>query len=229
MATVRELVTDAFLEAGILAQGESVSAEDGAFGLRKLNRLLDSWSADGLLVFKTVQESLSISASGVTIGVGSTLNTQAPIQIVNAGIVVNGVESPVDVIGPKEYAEIQSKSQTGRPSKLYHEGRGEGSLLYFWPVPDQTYTLKLFSQKKIVSFTSLNDTVSLPPGYERLIVSNLAVDLCGQAYGVSATGEMIKAAQDSLAACARSAFVPVISVSDLASLGDYNINSRGTV
>jgi hypothetical protein len=225
MSTVRELVTDAFSEAGILAQGESLSAEDGAYALRKLNRLIESWSADGILVYKKVQESLTVSASGSTIGTSQTLNTEAPIQIESAKITVSDIDYDVELINSKQYADIASKAQTGRPTKLYYEGRGTGAKIYLWPAPDQSYSLKLFSTKKIASFTGLSDSVTVPAGYERMIVSNLAVDLCGQAYGVSATGEMIKAANDSYAACARSAFTPVLMKSDLASSGQFDINT----
>lgn len=225
MATVSDLLTDAFVDAGILADEESMSASQGQRALRKLNRLLQRWSADGFLVFKTVQESLTVSASGVTIGTSQTLNTEAPIQIESAAITLNGLDHDLRILTPGEYAEISNKSETGRPTRLYYEGRGDGAKIYLWPVPDQSYSLKLFSTKKIASFSSLSETVTLPAGYESLIVTNMAVDLC-PSFGVQATAEMIDAAQKDYAACARSAFVPSLMTSDLSSLGVYNINSR---
>jgi len=50
-STALNIITNAFYEAGAFAQGEVLPAGDSAFGLSKLNRLLDSWDADGLTVF----------------------------------------------------------------------------------------------------------------------------------------------------------------------------------
>ena len=49
--TALQLVTDAFLDAGIVSAGEPLAAEDSAFGLSKLSRLLDTWSAEKLNIF----------------------------------------------------------------------------------------------------------------------------------------------------------------------------------
>ena len=51
--TALDLITDAFLEAGIFAAGETPSAEDANFGLSKLARLFDAWDAEGLNIFAT--------------------------------------------------------------------------------------------------------------------------------------------------------------------------------
>jgi hypothetical protein len=48
---MRDLITDAYLEAGIFAAGETPSSEDMAWGLRKARRLFDLWNADDLTIF----------------------------------------------------------------------------------------------------------------------------------------------------------------------------------
>ena len=50
-STALQIINNAFLEAGAFAQGEVLPASDASFGLSKLNRLLDSWDADGLTIF----------------------------------------------------------------------------------------------------------------------------------------------------------------------------------
>jgi hypothetical protein len=50
-STALQIITNAFYEAGAFAQSEVLPAGDASFGLSKLNRLLDSWDADGLTVF----------------------------------------------------------------------------------------------------------------------------------------------------------------------------------
>jgi hypothetical protein len=50
-STALQIITNAFYECGAFAQAEVLPAGDASFGLSKLNRLLDSWDADGLTVF----------------------------------------------------------------------------------------------------------------------------------------------------------------------------------
>lgn len=48
-----DVITDAFLEAGIFSPGEVLSSDDSQFGLSKLSRLLDAWDADNLNIYAT--------------------------------------------------------------------------------------------------------------------------------------------------------------------------------
>ena len=51
MTTARYIATNAMYEDGIYAQGETPSAEDMAFVIAKLNRMLDTWNASKLYVY----------------------------------------------------------------------------------------------------------------------------------------------------------------------------------
>jgi hypothetical protein len=226
MSTVRELLTDAFLEAGILADGESMSASQGAFALRKLNRLLDTWSAEGLVIYETISEQITMESLTGGIQINQALGLSLPLYISKANILIDYIRHTLELIGPDKYSNYKDTAGTGQPRYLYHQGRGmDASYLYWWPNTDQEYTLELFFKTRLDSYTSLDTSVSvLPPGYERLIVSNLAVDLC-PAYGVSASAEMVKAAQDSYTACHRLSHVAPVSTSDLESSSVYNIET----
>lgn len=50
MTTALEVITDAYLDLGVLADGETASAEQGAFGLRKLNQMTAAWELDGIAI-----------------------------------------------------------------------------------------------------------------------------------------------------------------------------------
>lgn len=51
MTTVNDILTNAFLEAGIIAAGEPLAARDSNFGLSKFNRLQDTWNAQKLYIY----------------------------------------------------------------------------------------------------------------------------------------------------------------------------------
>lgn len=83
--TQLDVITDAYLEAGIFEAGETLPAEDAAFGQSKLSRLLDVWNADGLMVYAQdfnqylltpnvqpllIGQAFVITAAQITSGVG---------------------------------------------------------------------------------------------------------------------------------------------------------------
>ncbi len=77
MATVTDIVTDAYLEIGVLAAGELLSANTGlqALGLLRFQQLLDAWQADrlSLAVQQRSTFTLTSGTSTVTLGTGGSV------------------------------------------------------------------------------------------------------------------------------------------------------------
>jgi hypothetical protein len=55
------------------------------------------------------------------------------------------------------------------------------ATIRLYPVPDQNYTLFIQSEKELAQFT-LDQVVSLPAGWERALIYNLAIELAPE-YG----------------------------------------------
>ena len=49
--------------------------------------------------------------------------------------------------------------------------------VFLWPTPDSSYSLYLRSSKTVTSFPDLTADVALAPGYNRAIITNLAVEI----------------------------------------------------
>jgi hypothetical protein len=228
MSTIRDLITDAFIEAGILAANQSLSASDAQFGLRKLNRLLDTWAADGFVITGPYREYIDITQGmsspgsyGTSIGTGLTIDTETPLRILSAAILIDGLRYPLEVITAQEFSQIADSEMTGRPTKIWLQNKNPSSKVYFWPRSDAAYSMEMISEKSMSGY-GLDDTFSLAPGYERLFVSNLALDIC-PSYGVEPSALLVKAAQDSYSACARLVFEPSKMESDFHSVKRFNI------
>lgn len=183
MTTVLEIITDSLQDAGILASNETPNATDGQKAFRLLNRMLDADSTEDLMIYQNVQEVFNlISGQQVyTIGPSGDFNTTRPIDITEIYMRdTNGNDLPVQLISYEQYADILSKPITATIalSAWYNSGMPLSSI-YFWPVPAQTsYRAVVWSWKPLTAFTSLSDSVILPPGYEDYIESNLAVKCC---------------------------------------------------
>lgn len=201
MSTVRDLLSASLRTIGVLASGETATAAEQADGLSSLRRMLDSWSIEGLLVVSNTREVLTLTPSiaSQTLGVGGDLNTERPIAIEFATILDGTIERPLDILNLDQWARIRQKSLTsGIPTKIYVEDTFPLATVYLWPTPSSASSLVLYSKKPLSTYASANTTVSLAPGYEEAIVTNLGVRLCPE-YGKQASADLIQMAQDSKA------------------------------
>jgi len=183
MTTVLALITDSLQDAGIIADTETPSASMGQKAFRLLNRMLDSWSTEDLMIYNNVQEVFPFigGTQTYTIGAGGNFNTSRPINITNALVRdTNNNDLTITIWDYEEYSNIISKAITATiPLGVYYNAAYPLSTLSFWPVPqDTSYRFVLWSWKVLSSFTNINEDISFPPGYEDAIESNLAARCC---------------------------------------------------
>jgi hypothetical protein len=186
MSTAQDIITRALRSLQVVAQGETPDADQLNDGLVSLNDLLSAWGNERLMVYQTVQETITLvgGQSAYDIGVGATsLNTSMPIRIERAFIRLNGIDSPLEILTRDQYQSIASKSDSSDiPSGLYYDTGYPESIIRLSHAPTGG-TLYIDSWKPLTAFSTLGTTVSLPNGYERALRLNLAVELMPE-YGV---------------------------------------------
>jgi len=204
MATGLSIITKAMQKVGILVKSESPAADEAADALDSLNDLLSSFSNESSMVYVRVTESFTLTSgtASYTIGAGQTLNTARPISIVQANVNQGVISYNVAPVDDETYQGIQDKTTQGIPYFVNYTNGFPTGTLNFYPVPVSAYTLVLTSEKELTSLT-LSGTVSLPPGWQRMLVYNLAVELASE-YGQPADALVMKIAGESKAAVARS-------------------------
>lgn len=183
MTTANEIIKGAFRIAGITVTGESPSAGETQDALSTLNDLMESLSNDSLFVFARQTESfiLSPNITEYTIGTGGDLNTTRPIDIVSAYVRLSNVDYDVSVISDEQYADITLKSVSSIPYFLNYTASFPLGTVKIYPAPSTAYTLFLLSEKPLSTFT-LNETVTLPPGWSRFLKNQLAIEISSE-YG----------------------------------------------
>jgi len=96
-----DIITDSLIEIGALAPGEQPGADEAQWGLRKLNYLLDVWSARRNYVYASTFNTyvLTPNLSPHTIGPNAaTFNVaQRPVKVNAATIILNNVNPTVEV------------------------------------------------------------------------------------------------------------------------------------
>lgn len=205
MTTAIDLITRSGRIAGTLGKSETPDADEASFALTALNSMLASWSIERLDVPYIVRESLTLSASQstYTMGSGGDLNTTRPTRIDDSCYVtINSVNYPITLIDNDAYAGLPVPTVTSNYSWfLFVDYQYPLVRLKFYPVPNTTGTVSIASWKQLQQFTTLTDTLVLPPGYERAIVFNLAVEYWGAEMGTASVipPHVLKIATDSKA------------------------------
>lgn len=195
MATALDIINRAMRLLGVAAAGESLSAAEASDGLTALNQMLDSWGAERLSVYHRSSDSHTLVAGTgtYTIGSGATINTTRPVKIESALIREDDIDDPVTIVDGSRFDWISDKSSEGRPDRLYYDADYPTGTINLHPVPDKAYTLLLYSHKPLTSFASTATSVSLPPGYERALAYNLAVEMAPE-FGKEAPATVVMVA-----------------------------------
>jgi hypothetical protein len=181
--TAQELINKALQTIGVISSGESPSTEESNDGLVTLNGLLASWSAQALPIYQIVRETVSMT------GAGSYTLVTRPVKIKSAVFVNDGVETPYALVGAEDWASYT------RNRVLYHDGGYPTGIIRLRPDPTAG-TLELYSYQELTALGALSTTIALPPGYERALQFNLALDLAPE-YGHQINEGLIGLANDS--------------------------------
>src|SRR3990167_341600 len=186
MATPSSMVLRALRLIGVKGIGDTLTSGEQTAYLSDLNAMLESWSLERLLCYQILTEShaLTTSVGSYTIGSGGAINTTRPTKIVDPCFIRDSSnrDTPVRIIEAVAYGAIPDKTADGStPECLYYDASFATSLatIYLYPEPAASLTLHFSSWKQLQSFAAITTTVVLPPGYQRAIEFNLAIELAG--------------------------------------------------
>lgn len=204
MSTPSTMIINSLIMLGEKPIGGTLTATEQTHYLAKLNSMLESWSLERLMCYQVVEESkaLTVSDGIYTIGSGGDWNTARPTRIVQAFVRdSSNYDYPVTVINAQSYNEIIAKSLDGTyPEYLYYDGAFVTGLatIYLYPEPQAGLTLFISSWKQLQTFALISTAAVLPPGYQRAIEYNFAIEEAGGLRDVPAS--VIKIAKESKAA-----------------------------
>ena len=172
--------------------GETLPDSEISDNLEVLNDLIDDFSADKLMLFALTTEPfvLHTNTPQYTIGPNGDFNTARPFFVEPRSCFIRslGVDYPIYPMTQQEYNSISIKTGTGIsgiPLKLWFDPQYPLANITIDPAPtDNSFTLYLVSGKPFLEFPDITTAISFPPGYRRMLVYNLAVELESE-YGPS--------------------------------------------
>lgn len=186
MPSANQMLTRAARALGTLGRTETLGGIEANDGLDTFNALIDSWSNEKLMSHVTLQRSFTLTANtqSYTIGSGGVINVARPLDITQAFVRDgNGQDYGLDIVTREIWNTIGDKSITSQiPTTLFYDSGFTLGTIYIFPVPTVALTVFYDSTTNQVTFSTLTQSLSMPPGYERCFVQNLALELMASGY-----------------------------------------------
>ncbi len=218
---ITQTIDDALVEIGVKNPIEEASPQDHEFGLRTLNRIIDSYNTQNLLITylqdipyesPTVNnecetadpDDLIVRAwkESVTIGHCQEINSEAPVDIQGLFWRQNGTDWHSKSMTHDEWSAIGWKTASGIPSRHYIQRMDNNNIkIHFDLVPLQELELHLSAKLPYTGKNSSGneflptDDINWTFGFEKMLMLRLAMELC-PSYSIAPPQEvMLRAAE----------------------------------
>jgi hypothetical protein len=166
---VEEIIAEAYDRCGLGA--ETRTGYQAVSARRSLNLLFSEWANRGINYWAVSQNTLTLSdgTTSYTLPVGT-------IDIIDAVIRDGSTDQTINRVTISEYNEIPNKTTEGKPSQ-YMIDRQYTPVIYFWNVPDKTYTLNYWAMNQLDDVTASNQDADVPYRWSDCICAGLASKL----------------------------------------------------
>lgn len=203
MTTALDIITKALQKNGVLVKSETPDADEADDALSTLNAMVSAWSNDSMFIYARTEDNFSLTPGIATYSIGpsQTFNTVRPVDLISAYVRRDTFDYGLEEITDENYYAITDKATTGIPRFINYTNGFPTATVRIWPSPDTTYILYLLTEKELSSFT-LNQVVSLPPGWEQALIYNLSVLLAPE-YGQPPDPSVIEIAERSMGSIKR--------------------------
>ena len=202
MASAGDIINGSLRLLGVLAEGETPSAETSQDALTALNQMIDSWNTERLAIFST-QDQIFTWPPGVisrTLGPSGTFSGNRPIALDGSTFfrdASTGISYGIKIINQQQYNGIAVKTVTSSyPQVMWINMTYPDIELYVYPVPLRATEFHFVSVEELTQPVNLATTLAFPPGYLRCFRYNLACEMAPE-FGVEPSPQVQRIAMTS--------------------------------
>ena len=160
---------DILQDAAAMVGGGPLLADELISARRGLDYLLTDLQNRNVLLHKIETTVVPVSASVSALTFGPSIS-----DVLVATVRTSTTEMVIDRDGYERWAEIPTKSVTGRPTRYWWDRRRESSIMHVWPLPDQTYDLVLTIHKNAEDTLRAFDNIDVPRRFLPAVTYGLA-------------------------------------------------------
>jgi hypothetical protein len=183
MTTAGDLINGSLRLLGVLAEGETPSAETSQDALLAMNQMIQSWNTERLAVFSTQDQVVTWPPSTIsrTFGPTGDIVANRPVAIDDSTYFrdpANGISYGLKLINQQQYNGIAVKTVTSTyPQVLWVNMTFPDIEMYVYPVPTKVLEFHVVSVNELTQPVNLATDLAFPPGYLRCFRYNLACEL----------------------------------------------------
>jgi len=187
---------------GMLAEGETPSANTSNDALSALDQMIDSWNTERLTVFSTQDQIFTWTANQISRTLGPTGNFvgNRPILIDDSTYFkdpTNGISFGIKLINQQQYNGIAVKTVTSTyPQVMWVNMNYPNIDMYVYPVPTKALEWHFISVTELTQPATLATSLTFPPGYLRCFKYNLACEIATE-FGVEPPSNVARIAMTS--------------------------------
>jgi hypothetical protein len=202
MATAGDQINRALRLLGVLAEGETTSAEVSQDALTAMNQMIDSWNTERLSVFSTQNQVFTWPASAISRTLGPTGNFvgNRPVTVQDSTYFrdpLTNVSYGIKIINQQQYDGIAVKTVTSTyPQVLWINMSYPDIEMYVYPVPLRDLEWHFVSVEELTQPAVLATELAFPPGYLRAFTYNLACEIAPE-FGVEPSPQVKRIAMTS--------------------------------
>jgi hypothetical protein len=188
-----QVITGALRKLGVLASGNSPTTEQTNDASEALNALVKAFQADGMPLWAITSHTWTVTSgtSSYVIGIGQTLNTVAPLRVIQAFYIVEDTaQVPMNVYNRYDFNQlpVNGTQISGVPVNLYYQptvpATDYSGTIKLWPVPnDSTTQITIHYTRPFQDMDGATDNFDFPSYWIQALISNLAWVMAGE-YGV---------------------------------------------
>lgn len=183
--TATDIVSDALQLLQVYPSDQPLSDADLEKGLDVLNDMMDLWSNESLACFAWLTQTFTLIPGQYqyTVGPGGQINGPRPLRVSDAPGAAYLLDQNLnrylmDIVDQLSWnLRTTAVANSNLPDTLFYDPRYPLGIINVWPTPTTGYTCSFLSYLQLSEFTIPTSPLSLPPGYKRAIVTNLAVML----------------------------------------------------
>ena len=202
MTTAGDIINGSLRLLGVLAEGETPSAETAQDALVAMNQMIDSWNTERLSVFSTQDQVFTWPAGQIsrTLGPSGNFVGNRPVQVDDSTYFRDpstNVSYGIKIINQQQYDGIAVKTVTSTyPQVLWINMSFPDIEMYVYPVPIRALEWHFISVEELTQPATLATTLHFPPGYLRAFRYNLACELAPE-FGTEPTPQVRRIAMTS--------------------------------
>lgn len=187
--TAGDQINGALRLIGMLAEGETPSAETSQDALTAMQQMLDSWSTERLSVYSTQDQVFTWPAGSIskTLGPTGDFVGNRPVDLDDSTYfrdASTGISYGIKLINQQQYDGIAVKTVTSTyPQVMFVNMDMPNISMYIYPVPIRDIEFHFISVNELTQPASLSTTLVFPPGYMRAFKYNLACEIAAE-FGV---------------------------------------------